>query len=57
MRKRGEKAEVSQQPWMQLMAHLVILHGLLQVIVYPGDDVGIEARQGKQGGGRGRCAK
>ena len=48
---------MSQQPRTQLMAHLVILHGLLQVIVYPGDDPGVEARQGKQGGGRGGCAK
>ena len=31
--------------------------GLFQVIVYPGDDVATEARQGKQGGGRGRGAK
>lgn len=37
--------------------HLRFLHGFLQVIVDPGDDVGVEARQGKQGGGRGRGAK
>ena len=36
---------------MPLTTHLVILHGLLQVVVDPGDDVGIEARQGKEGGG------
>ena len=42
---------------MQLMTHPVILHGLLQVVVDPGDDVGIEARQGKEGGGRGGCTK
>ena len=39
---------------MQLTTHLVILHGLLQVIVNPGDDMGIEALQGKEDGGRGR---
>ena len=42
---------------MRLTTHLVILHGLLQVVVYPGDDVGIEARQSKEGGGRGGCTK
>ena len=55
-KKRG-KAEVSQQQWIQLTAHLVLLHGLFQVIVDPGDDVATEARPGKQGGGRGRSAK
>ena len=42
---------------MQLTTHPVILHGLLQVVVSPGDDMAIEARQGKEGGGRGRCTK
>lgn len=42
---------------MRLTTHPVILHGLLQVVVDPGDDVGIEARQGKEGGGRGGCTK
>ena len=53
----GGEAEVGWQQWMQLTAHLVLLHGLFQVIVYPGDDVATEACQGKQGGGRGRSAK
>ena len=42
---------------MQLTTHLVNLHGLLQVVVNPGDHMGIEACQGKEGGGRGRCTK
>ena len=42
---------------MRLTTHPVILHGLLQVVVDPGDDVGIEARRGKEGGGRGGCTK
>ena len=42
---------------MRPTTHQVILHGLLQVVVDPGDDMGIEARQGKQGRGRGGCTK
>ena len=53
----GEGAQVRWQPRMWFMAHLFLLHGHLQVIVYPGDDVAIEACQGKQGGGRGGGAK
>lgn len=38
-------------------AHLCLLHGLLQVVVDPANDVGVEPRQGKQGGRRGRRAE
>lgn len=41
----------------QWPTHLGRLPGLLQVVVDPGDQVGIEARQRKEGGGRGRCTK
>ena len=53
----GEEAEASWEPWMWLAAHLFPLQGHLQVIVYLGDDVAIEACQGKQGGSCGGCAK
>lgn len=56
-RNRGGEAEAGWQQWMQLTAHLVLLHGLFQVIVDPEDDVATEACQGKQGGDRGRGAK
>ena len=55
--REGEEAQARCQPRMWFTAHLFLLHGHLQVIVYPGDDLAIEARQGKQGGGRGRGNK
>lgn len=53
---RGE-AEARLQPWVKTAAHLGVLHGVLQVVVDPGDDVAVEAGQGQQGGRRGRRAK
>ena len=37
--------------------HLGFLHGILEVVINPGDEMGVEACQGEQGWGRRRCTE
>lgn len=57
LEQQREEATSGGEQQVRHMTHLGLLHRVFQVVVNPGDEVGVEACQGKESGGCGRCAK